>query len=298
MLRLPGWLPQNAIFVNSAGGVMIFASVLFHRQDPRPSRSGPWVRGTWALVLLVCCSVQSVTAEVLHVAVASNFAGPMRELAKGFETQHGHHVNLSFGSSGKLFAQIEHGAPFDVFLSADQHKIDVLVEKGLAVPDSQFSYAIGTLVLWAPDQIQTANPLVMLKEGRFAHLAMANPLLAPYGQAAEEVLRRLGLLASTTQKQVLGDNINQAFQFVATGNAELGFVALSQVLALPAEQRGQYWRVPAELAPPILQDAALLQRSSKTAAATALLGYLAGAEGQAVIRRYGYDVVSATTPSD
>lgn len=252
------------------------------------------VRQTFFIAL--CCLTQSALAEVLHVAVASNFIAPMRELAGQFEQVSGHRLNLSFGSSGKLFAQIEHGAPFDVFLSADQHKVNALVEKGLAVPASQFSYAVGTLVLWVPDPAQKADPLAKLKEGDFQHLALANPLLAPYGLAAEEFLRRVGLLTNTRDKQVLGDNINQAFQFVATGNAELGFVALSQVLALPADKRGSYWRVPTELTRPILQDAVLLTRSSKSVAGKALLSYLAGAEGQAVIRRYGYDVIPATNP--
>lgn len=231
-----------------------------------------------------------VAADPLRVAVAANFAAPMQELARQFEARSGQAVGLSFGSSGKLYAQIAHGAPYDVFLSADQHKVDALIDKGLADPGSRFTYAIGTLVLWAPGQATLADGEALLRAGGFEHLAMANPALAPYGQAAEDFLRNVGLLANTQSKRVLGENISQTFQFVATGNAELGFVALSQLLALPEARRGGYWPIPAELTRPIRQDAALLNRADNKSAARALLAYLRSPEGLAVIARYGYQV--------
>ncbi|TGD75114.1 molybdate ABC transporter substrate-binding protein [Mangrovimicrobium sediminis] len=238
-------------------------------------------------IFLACVSWSAgVAAGQVRAAVAANFTAPMREIAAAFEQQSGHRVVLSFGSSGKLFAQVVNGAPYDVFLSADTAKPDALLEAGLAVDGSRFTYAIGTLALWSPG---AADPRARLRSGDYRRLAIANPRVAPYGAAALQVLVAEQVAAAAKPKLVSGENIAQTYQFVASGNADLGFVALSQVIdqgAAPADA----WVVPAELHDPIAQDAVLLQRGADNAAARALLAFLDGKAAHEIVQRYGYGI--------
>lgn len=222
-----------------------------------------------------------------HVAVASNFAAPMKQLATQFEQASGHTLVLSSGATGKFYAQIKHGAPFDVLLAADDETPARLLREGDAV-QSQV-YAIGRLALWSdrPGLIDGSD--AVLRQNRFQRLAIANPKLAPYGSAAVEVLAKLKLTDQVQNKFVTGENIAQTYQFVASGNAELGFVALSQVMLNGKLSSGSAWLVPASLHSPIRQDAALLKRGENNAAARALLDYLNTPAALATIRSYGYE---------
>lgn len=225
-------------------------------------------------------------AEDVSVAVASNFTAPMQKIAVAFEQQNGHRAALAFGSSGKLYAQIHNGAPFQVFLSADQTKPAVLEQDGLAVADSRFTYALGTLVLLAANHSEQ-SPETQLRNGNYQKLALANPRLAPYGVAALEALEELHLGDSAAPKLVLGENIAQTYQFVSTGNAQLGFVALSQV-ADNDDMSGKYWVVPTELYKPIRQDAVLLKSGADNPAAHSLIEFLRSDAALAIMQRYGY----------
>lgn len=227
-------------------------------------------------------------ADEVSVAVAANFTAPMNAIAAEFARDTGHKAQLAFGSSGKFYAQIRSGAPFQVFLSADEETPARLAQEGLADPPSRFTYAIGSLVLWSarPGYVDAKGEV--LRTGRFDKLALANPRTAPYGKAAVEVLTRLGLLAATEPRFVQGENIAQTFQFVSTGNAELGFVALSQVMKDGKISGGSAWIVPGELHQPIRQDAVLLSTGRGHPAAEALLQYLRTDKARAVIRAYGY----------
>ena len=229
------------------------------------------------------------SAENVHVAVAANFTHAMRSVVEAFEAESGHDVVVSFGSSGKLLAQIEHGAPFDVFLSADQAKPMALEARGRVVPESRFTYAIGALALWSslPDFVD--DHASRLRSGEFNKLALANPKLAPYGVAATEVLAALKLTETTQSKWVQGENIAQTYQFVATGNANLGFVALSQIMSDGHVTNGSSWIVPTHLYSPIRQDAVLLQHGADNLAAHAWMAYLKNSpEAQRIIHSYGY----------
>jgi molybdate transport system substrate-binding protein len=241
--------------------------------------------------LLACAALAlpaaAHAAEVV-VAVAANFTAPMQKIAAAFEKDTGHKALLSFGSSGKFYAQIENGAPFQMFLSADDEKPARLEQEGLAVPGSRFTYAVGTLVLWSARPGLVDNKGAVLRNGQFNKLAVANPKLAPYGAAAVETLSALGLKAALQPRFVEGENIAQTFQFVQTGNAELGFVALSQVMQDGRIASGSAWIVPDSLHSPIRQDAVLLSNGRGNAAATALATYLKGDKARAIMRAYGY----------
>ena len=241
-----------------------------------------------ALILLTHSALSSA-AEV-QVAVASNFTAPMQILAAEFERDTGHKALLAFGSSGKFYAQIKNGAPFQVFLSADDETPVRLEEEGLTVRGSRFTYAVGRLVLWSAREGYVDDKGAVLRSGGFRHLAVANPKLAPYGRAAFEVLERQGLLAALQPKFVQGENIAQTFQFAASGNAELGFVALSQVWKDGRLSSGSAWIVPAHLYSPIRQDAVILAAGRDNLAAVALMRYLNGDKARAIIRAYGYDI--------
>jgi molybdate transport system substrate-binding protein len=238
-----------------------------------------------AMILLATLSfsLHGSAAETL-IAVAANFSEPMRDIASAFERQSGHRVRLSFGASGKLYAQILHGAPYDAFLSADNAKPAALEAADLTVPGSRFTYAIGALVLWSASGADARN---LLERGTYQRLAIANPRLAPYGAAAETVLQRLALLEAARPRLVTGENIGQTYQFVASGNASLGFVARAQVLRGGELPEGA-WSVPASLHAPIAQDAVLLRHGADNPAAGELLDYLRGAAALAVLQRYGY----------
>lgn len=250
------------------------------------------VSRVFAIVLsqLVCLSVQ---ADEVYLAVAANFSAPMQELGARFQQRTGHRLIVTFGASGKLFTQIRHGAPFQVFLSADQTTPAALEEAGFAVAGSRFTYATGTLVLWSsapgsaqPGRIESNEQ--RLRDGDFHKLALANPKLAPYGAAALQVLDAMRLTAATRPKWVMGENIAQTYQFVHSGNAELGFVALSQVMKDGELSHGSGWVIPATLHDPIRQDAVLLQTAADHPAAHAWLDYLRSEEGRNIIHAYGY----------
>lgn len=227
------------------------------------------------------------------VAVAANAAEVVETLAADFERQTGHRVTVTVGSTGKLYAQILHGAPFDLFLAADQERPRLLVEQGLAVEGSRRTYAIGRLVLWSPDAAMAIGE-DLLKGGSFRRLAIANPDLAPYGAAARETLRELGLWESLRRKIVLGENVGQAFAMAASGNAELGFVSLSSVLSPRHGREGSYWEIPEHLHMPIRQDAVLLSRAEGNAAARAFHGFLVSPVALKTIESFGLVVAQGS----
>jgi len=242
--------------------------------------------------LLLCLLLPSsqVLAEEVQVAVAANFTAPMQVIAAAFEQDTGHQVKASFGSTGQLYAQITHGAPFDVFLAADDSAPVKLENEGETLAGSRFTYATGALALWSaqPDLVDDAG--AVLRSNRFQHLAIANPKTAPYGMAATQVMAAQGLLEQLTPRLVEGQSIGQAYQFVASGNAELGFVALSQVYRDGQLSNGSAWLVPAELHDPIHQDAVILSKAAANPAATALVDYLRGERAAKIIRSFGYQL--------
>lgn len=242
----------------------------------------------WTVALLLAAG--TVTAADVHVAVASNFTAPMKRLAAGFEKATGHTAKLAFGSSGKFYAQIRNGAPFEVFLSADDEKPARLEADGMTIPGTRFTYAVGTLVLWSARPDLVDGGAEVLRGGAYRHLAVANPKLAPYGSAAMQTLTRLGLADAVADRIVQGENIGQTYQFTASGNADLGFVALSQVMKDGTIAQGSAWIVPADMHAAIRQDAVMLVTAQGNAAATALLTYLRSDEAAAVIRSYGYQI--------
>jgi molybdate transport system substrate-binding protein len=232
-------------------------------------------------------------AAEVRVAVAANFAEVLKALAPGFERRTGDRVTAIVGSTGKLYAQIVHGAPFDVMLAADRRRPRLLVANGFAVEGSRFTYAVGRLTLWSPDPKRIAGDgAAILRRGAFRRLAIANPRLAPYGQAAKETLTSLGRWPLPKGRLVQAENIGQAFALVATGNADLGLVALSLVLSPRNGQKGSRWDVPAKLYRPIRQDAVLLRRAAGDAAAKAFLAYLRAPATRGAIARFGYTAPS------
>ena len=227
-------------------------------------------------------------ADEVQVAVAANFTAPMKLIAADFEKQTGHKVTLAFGSTGKFYAQITNGAPFEVFLAADDETPSKLEKEGTAVNGTRFTYATGKLVLWSAQPGFVDAQGDVLKKNNFSKLAIAAPKLAPYGAAAVETLTKLGLLATLEPKLVTGESIGQAFSFVSTGNAELGFIALSQVYQDGKLKSGSGWTVPENLHNPIRQDAVLLTKGKDNKAAVALLAFLKTDPAKAVIRSFGY----------
>jgi molybdate transport system substrate-binding protein len=273
------------------------------------------------IVLALLLSSQTGWAATVLVAVASNFTKPMTEIAAAFEKSTGHSASLSFGSSGKFVSQFENGGPFEVFLSADDKSPMKLEQSGLAVTNTRFTYALGKLVLWSatPDLVDDQGQI--LSKGGFKHLALADPKLAPYGAAAVEVLKNQGVFDKLQPLFVQGENIAQTHQFISTGNAELGFVAFSQVIdngkaSAPRQPllrcstscihdsrahapylhpvgkiaTGSGWIIPSNLYKPIRQDAILLKTGAENPAAPALLKFLKSPEALAIIRKYGYDL--------
>jgi molybdate transport system substrate-binding protein len=236
-----------------------------------------------ALTLLLAAA--PAAAGEVKAAVAANFTAAMKEIASAFEAATGHSLVVSYGSTGKIYAQIKHGAPFEVFLAADQERPRMLEEEGAG--SGRFTYAVGRLVLWSADPGLVDGAGAVLRSGDFRRLAIANPVTAPYGVAAMQVIGNLGLADAIEPKLVRGDNIAQTYQFVATRNAALGFVALSQVALDPS---GSRWPVPAELHDPIRQDAVLLDKGKDNPAAVVLMEYLKGPEARAVIERFSYGV--------
>jgi molybdate transport system substrate-binding protein len=244
-----------------------------------------------ALLLGACLLGGAARAGEITVAVAANFVRPMEAIVAQFHATTGHTARLSVGSTGRLYSQIVAGAPFDLLLAADARTPARLVDEGLARAEHRFTYAIGQLVLWSPVPGRIDADGARLAAGDWRRLAIANPKLSPYGEAAMAVLRARGLHERLAPRLVMGDSIAQAFQFVATGNADLGFVALSQVMAPGQAITGSVWRVPPALYPPIRQDAVLLRRAASKPAALALLAFLREPAARALIAGYGYAVV-------
>ncbi len=237
-------------------------------------------------IVLAAFAGNNAFAAQTNVAVAANFTDAAKEVAAAFKQKTGHEVVLSFGSSGQLYLQITQDAPFQILLSADDRRPKQLVNVGLGVAGSLFTYAIGKLVLWSktPNLVKGAETLKM---GAFSKLSIANPTAAPYGVAAVETLKALKIYEALQPKIVQGESIAQAFQFIDTGNAELGFIALSQ---LAGNTSGSRWLVPQELYAPIRQDAVLLKKGASNEAATGFVSFLMGAETRAIIEKYGYAV--------
>jgi molybdate transport system substrate-binding protein len=232
-------------------------------------------------------------AEEVTVAVAANFTAPMQKIAQAFEQDTGHKAKLVFGSTGKFYAQIKNGAPFAVLLSADVETPARLEQEGAAVAGTRFTYAVGRLALWSknPALVDNKGQVLLSKntdKNSFKKLAIADPKLAPYGAAAIEVIERMGVIAKVMTKLVQGDSIGQAFQFVMTENAELGFVAYSQISTDGRITQGSAWVVPQNLYTPLRQDAALLSLGKDNAAALALIKYMRTDRAKTIIRTYGY----------
>ncbi|WP_421867317.1 molybdate ABC transporter substrate-binding protein [Motiliproteus sp.] len=237
--------------------------------------------GCWLLLLS-----PTGQADTLRIAVASNFSDAIRPLARQFEADSGHRIQLIFGSTGKHYAQILNGAPFDAFLAADSRRPELLEQQGRTVAGSRFTYAIGQLALWSPDP-NGGDLQQQLKLTQFRHLAIANPKLAPYGRAAWQLLDKLGLQQSLRGKLVRGENIGQTFHFVSSGNAELGLVALSQITDPQQPIPGRHWLVAPSLYEPIVQQAVQLQRSP---AIDAFMNYLRSDSVIELIRQHGYAI--------
>jgi molybdate transport system substrate-binding protein len=235
-------------------------------------------------------SASSAFADEVQVAVAANFTAPIQAIAKDFEKDTGHKLVASFGATGQFYTQIKNGAPFEVFLAADDTTPAKLESENEIVKGSRFTYAVGTLALWSAKEGYVDDKGEVLRKNAYQHLSIANPKAAPYGLAATQVLEKEGLTEATKAKIVEGQSIAQAFQFVQTGNAELGFVALSQVYKDGKLTSGSAWIVPANLHEPIKQDAVILNKGKDSAAAKALMDYLKGPKAAAVIKSYGYQL--------
>ena len=245
------------------------------------------VRGL--LALSIAALAFQAHADEIQVAVAANFSAAAQKIAAQFEHDTGHVVKLSFGATGKFYAQIEAGAPFDVLLAADQATPGKLVAEGKGVPATLHTYAIGKLVLWSADPALVDAKGDVLRSDKWKHLSVADAKLAPYGQAAKETLAQLKLADAVQSRVVTAENIGQAFQFVQTGNAELGFVALGQVRPADGSKApGSMWVVPDNLYTPIRQDAVVIAATKSNAAATAFVDYLASDKARVVIKAYGY----------
>lgn len=232
----------------------------------------------------------AVQAATVQVAVAANMAAPLQALLPGFQRDSGHSATVVLGSTGKLYAQIRNGAPFDVLVSADEATPARLETEKMAVAGTRTTYAIGRLALWSPRKDQVDAQGRVLQNGTFQHLALANPATAPYGAAAVQAMEQLGVRAHLQARWVLGESVAQAYQFVVSGNAALGFVALSQVWQGGQLREGSMWLVPQSLHAPLRQDAVLLQRGQGNPAAAALLAYLRSDQARSVLRSFGYEL--------
>lgn len=239
--------------------------------------------------LALACLLTPLSAAELSVAVAANFSAPMAQIAAAFEQDTGHKLSLSTGSTGKFYAQIRSGAPFQVLLAADQETPALLEQEGLAQPGTRFTYATGRLVLWSRQPGLVDGKGEVLRKGGFDKLALADPRLAPYGKAAVDVMDKLGLLQQLQPRLVQGENIGTAYQWVSTGNAQLGFVALSQLMVQGQLAPGSAWLIPAALHAPLRQDAVALRSASGNPAAAALLAYLRGERARAIGKSFGYE---------
>jgi len=244
----------------------------------------------WSCVVTLLFSILASFANAgeVNVAVAANFAAPIQQIAALFEKESGNKVKLSFGSTGKLYSQIKEGAPFDVLLAADEKTPNLLEQENLAITNSRFVYAIGKLVLWSSQAGYVDDKGNVLGNGNYNKLSYADPKLAPYGLAAQETLQKLNLWEQVQSKLVTGESITHAYQFAATGNTELAFIALSQITKDGRVTEGSWWIVPADLYSPIKQTAVRLSAAKNKAAAQAFLDYLKSKKALTIIRRFGY----------
>ncbi len=247
----------------------------------------------YAFLLMGCFFHMGFIAEAqasqILVAVASNFHSPLKEIARQFEKETGNEVQISPGSTGKLYAQIIHGAPYELFLAADSRRPQLLEEQGQTLSGTRFTYALGQITLWSPDpNAIKGDGKSTLQRKNFKHIAMANPRTAPYGMAALQTIQKFKLWDEIRPLVVQGENIGQTFQFVASQNAELGFVALSQVLDPKNNQRGSRWDVPGKFYDPLRQDIVMLKNAEENMGAKALWKFLKGEKAQQIIKKYGY----------
>ncbi len=244
-----------------------------------------------ALMLLLHVFLTTATAGEVQIAVATNFWAPLQEIVTHFERDTEHTALISSGSTGKFYAQIKQDAPFDVFFSADVRRPQLLEDEGLTVPGSRFTYAVGRLTLWSPNPTRiNGDGKTMLSKSDFTHLAIANPKTAPYGTAAKQALQVLGVWNAVKDRIVQGENIGQTFHFVVSQNAQLGFVALSQVLHPKINGAGSRWDVPTHLHDSLQQQAVLLLHGRNNEAAKAFLDYVKGSKSREIIARFGYEL--------
>lgn len=236
-------------------------------------------------MLCLLVGMGSARADTINIAVASNFAEPIKSIARLYEEKSGHRISLVFGATGKHYAQIRHGAPFAAFFAADAHRPELLEQEGIAIPGSRFTYAVGRIVLWSPKQDYVDGEGRILQQRPFRHLAMANPRLAPYGKAAQQFLQARGLWDDLQGYLVRGENIGQTFQFVRSGSADLGFVAYSQVKRPGHPLEGSLWEIPAGEYDPIEQQAVLLEENP---VASGFMEFVRSAEAIEIINGYGY----------
>lgn len=238
-------------------------------------------------LLIVSLNAQ---AETVLVAVASDFTKPMTEIVEVFNKATGHEASLAFGSSGKAFAQIQSGAPYEIYLSASEKYPIELEKSGYVVADSRFVYAVGKLVLWSAQPGYVDEQGNILKTGKFKHIALADPTHAPYGVVAEEVMKNLGVLDRLRPFFVMGENISQTYQFISTGNAELGFVGFAQIIDVKTGKigSGSGWIIPDTLHSPFRQSAVLLKKGANNQAALALMDFLKSPAALAIIQKYGF----------
>lgn len=247
-------------------------------------------RFLWIFSFLIVWHPSTVMAEKVRVAVAANFLTTFKTISKHFEQETGHEVLISPGSSGKLYVQIQNGAPFDVFLSADARRPQLLEVEGVTVLGSRFTYAVGRLSLWSADALlDKGEGKIVLSQGNYEYLAIANPKTAPYGQAAVQTLKALKVWEQVRDRLVQGENIGQTLQFVITHNAQLGFVALSQVLDPKLKNVGTRWDVPSTLHDPLTQQAVLLTRGQRNSAARTLMDFMKGKVARDIIEKFGYE---------
>ncbi len=245
-----------------------------------------------ALVLLVFCAVTPLRAEEIAVAAASDLNFAIKDVIGEFEKQTGHHVKLSLGSSGNFYAQLQQGAPFDLYFSADIGYPKKLEEAGLTVPGSLYRYAVGRVVLWVPktSPLDLSKGLTVLREPAIKKIAIANPKHAPYGRAAVAAMEHAQVYADVKDRLVLGENISQAAQFIESGACDVGIIALSLAMAPAMSTAGRYWEIPADAHPPLEQGAVVLKQSKHQELARSFLSFLQGPEGREMMTRYGFTV--------
>ena len=253
------------------------------------------IRVILALCMFVITGVNLAVAEEITIAAASDLNFAFREIVTEYEKASGNHVRLTLGSSGNFYAQIQNGAPFDLYFSADIAYPRKLEEAGLTVPGSLYQYAVGRIVLWTGKgaHLDLSKGLEILGEPRIKKVAIANPKHAPYGRAAVAAMEHAQVYDRVKDKLVLGENISQAAQFVESGAADVGIIALSLALAPPMQAAGHYWEIPADAHPPIEQGAVMLMGGKNQESAKAFLSFIQGAEGQTMMKRYGFVVPSS-----